>query len=78
MRIWDVRETAEVTSFDVGDGVLGLQWARDGQALVVGTKDGGVGMWDVVRGVRSRDDERPEEWLTLGTMRQGQSWSKNA
>lgn len=71
VRIWDTRRLADVLSFETGDGVLGLQWTREG--LAVGTKDGGVGIWEVVHGTKKTEGEREEEWTTLGTMRQGMS-----
>jgi WD40 repeat protein len=64
VRMWDIRKTGEVLSFDVGPGVVGLSWMAGG--LGVGTREGGVGVWDIVSGTLLDG----EEWTTIGGMRQ--------
>nr|XP_031857269.1 uncharacterized protein CI109_007324 [Kwoniella shandongensis]KAA5524341.1 hypothetical protein CI109_007324 [Kwoniella shandongensis] len=72
VKLWDVRRVGyEVLSFDVpGGGVMGLKWTEKGDKLGVGTKEGGVGLWEVINGRRMEDEKVVEEWMTLGGMRQ--------
>jgi WD40 repeat protein len=71
VRIWDARKTGEVLSFDVNEGIVELCWMKGG--LGVGTREGGVGVWEIISG-RPVDGD---EWATMGEMRQSKSTSQS-
>lgn len=69
VRLWDTRYPGqEVVAWEVRGGVVGMSWV-DSMRLGVGSTEGGVAVWDIVRckpGVN--------EWVTLGGMRQSMSF----
>ncbi|WRT63824.1 uncharacterized protein IL334_000749 [Kwoniella shivajii] len=72
VRLWDVRKPSqEVLNFDLPGGVIGLEWMKDRpEILGVGTRDKGVGLWEIIEGKKVENDKIVEEWVTLGGMRQ--------
>lgn len=68
VRIWDTRRSGEILSFEVGDAVMGLEWRGD--SLGVGSRDGGVNMWEVVSG-KGKNEEK--DWVTIGGSKNGRS-----
>ncbi|ODN88074.1 hypothetical protein L198_06832 [Cryptococcus wingfieldii CBS 7118] len=69
VRLWDTRRPgAEILGWEMPGNVCGMSWL-DGGRLGVGSKEGGVRVWDVVRGKRE-EGENVKEWVTLGGMRQ--------
>ncbi|ORY34245.1 hypothetical protein BCR39DRAFT_517213 [Naematelia encephala] len=68
VRIWDTRKREEVLSFDVQGSIVGLNWTEKGE-LSVGSREGGVTLWDVVDGKRLGQDGM-DEWVALGGCRQ--------
>ncbi|WWD08951.1 hypothetical protein V865_007066 [Kwoniella europaea PYCC6329] len=73
VRLWDVKKPGyEILNFDVAGSIVGLEWKKgnnDG-LLGVGTRDKGVGVWEIIEGKRVEEDKVVEEWVTLGGMRQ--------
>ncbi|WVF65929.1 hypothetical protein IAT40_000667 [Kwoniella sp. CBS 6097] len=72
VRLWDSRKSGhELLNFDVPGGIVGMEWmkGRDG-LLGIGTKDKGVGLWEIIEGKRVEEEKVVEEWITLGGMRQ--------
>lgn len=68
VRLWDTRYPGqEVVGWEVRGGVVGMSWV-DSMRLGVGSKEGGVGVWDIVR--CKPDQSGASEWVTLGGMRQ--------
>lgn len=73
VRLWDTRYPGqEVVGWDVRGGVVGMSWV-DSTRLGVGSKEGGVAVWDIVR--CKPDQPGASEWVTLGGMRQSMSLS---
>lgn len=76
VRLWDVRRPGqELASFEVADasGVVALEWTGGtGQTgLGVGTREGGVNLWEVVSGGERADGA--DNWTYCGGVRHGES-----
>ncbi|KIR69689.1 cytoplasmic protein [Cryptococcus deuterogattii CA1014] len=68
VRLWDTRYPGqEVVGWEVRGGIVGMSWV-DSMRLGVGSKEGGVAVWDIVR--CKPDQPGVNEWVTLGDMRQ--------
>nr|XP_019014511.1 uncharacterized protein I206_00593 [Kwoniella pini CBS 10737]OCF53292.1 hypothetical protein I206_00593 [Kwoniella pini CBS 10737] len=72
VRLWDIRKPGqEILNFDVAGGIVNLEWKKEAEGLLgVGTRDKGVGLWEIVEGKRVEEDVVVEEWVTLGGMKQ--------
>ncbi|WVR03585.1 hypothetical protein IAU60_000577 [Kwoniella sp. DSM 27419] len=72
VRLWDIRKPSqEVLTLDVQGAVVGMEWmAGRAGMLGIGTKERGVGLWEIIDGKRVEDDVIVEDWVTLGGMRQ--------
>lgn len=72
VRLWDTRYPGqEVVGWEVRGGIVGMSWV-DSMRLGVGSKEGGVAVWDIVR--CKPDQPGVNEWVTLGDMRQSMSF----
>lgn len=72
VRLWDTRYPGqEIVGWEVRGGVVGMSWV-DSMRLGVGSKEGGVGVWDIVR--CKPDQSGASEWVTLGGMRQSKCY----
>ncbi|RXK40773.1 hypothetical protein M231_02025 [Tremella mesenterica] len=68
VRLWDSRKVGvEMMSLEVGQNVQALEWTSRG--LAVGTRQGGVSLWDVVSG-KTEHGRGTKDWVTLGSTRQ--------
>lgn len=73
VRLWDTRRpNSELCALEVvdGSGVVSLEWATGapgGGALGVGTREGGVSIWDIATGGKRSDGT--DDWTTIGGMR---------
>jgi WD40 repeat protein len=81
VRLWDVRRPGqELASFEVADpsGVVALEWTGGtGQTgLGVGTREGGVNVWEVVSGGERADGA--DNWTYCGGVRHGTSGAERA
>lgn len=71
VRLWDQRYPGqEVVGWEVRGGILGMSWV-DSIRLGIGSKEGGVAVWDIVQ--CKPDKPGASEWVTLGGMRQSMS-----
>ncbi|WWC85838.1 uncharacterized protein L201_000705 [Kwoniella dendrophila CBS 6074] len=74
VKLWDIRKPGqEILNLDVPGSIVNLEWKTGGNSeglLGVGTREKGVGLWEIIEGKRVEDDKVVEEWVTLGGMRQ--------
>lgn len=77
VRLWDTRRpNSELCALDVqeGGGIVSLEWAAGaggGGSLGIGTKEGGVSLWDIATAGTRNDGT--DEWTTIGGMRNSES-----